>query len=254
MTETTLSGRVALITGAAGGIGRATAARFLRAGARVALLDLDAGRLEAVVAEDALDPPRILVIAADITEEAACAEAVARTLDAFGTLDILVNNAAAITPPFPIAETPTAEWSRALDANLTGAFLMARAALAPMRAQCRGVVISIASQLGHVGQKDRGTYGVTKAALIALSRHIAIDHAQEGIRAVSISPGAVMTGRILPRFGSEEATDAALGPAHLLNRVGRPEEIAAAIVFAASDEASFLTGTDMLVDGGYTAR
>lgn len=244
-----LEGRVALITGAAGGIGRAIASRFLREGARLALLDLDTARVG-----DLAEDGRAVAIGADIAAPGAAEDAVARVLEAFGTLDILVNNAATVTPPSPVAETPVEEWHRAIGANLTGAFLMSRAALTPMRARRRGVIVSIASQLGHVAQRGRATYSTTKAGLIALSRGIAVDHAHEGIRAVSVSPGAVMTGRITQRFADEAAVEAALGPAHLLNRVGRPEEIAEAVLFAASDAGSFMTGTDMLVDGGYTAR
>ena len=247
MTDGAMAGRVALVTGAAGGIGRAIAARFRRAGARLVLMDLTTEGLTATADRALLHP-------GDVASPPDAAAAVALALGAWGRLDVLVNNAAAITPSFPVADTPLDEWDRTFAANLTGALVMSRAALAPMRAAGRGVVVSIASQLGHVAQRDRGAYCVSKAALIALSRQIAVDHAAEGIRAVSISPGAVMTGRLLARYGTAAAAEAAVAPNHLLNRTGRPEEIAEAVLFAASDAGSFVTGTDILVDGGYTAR
>jgi len=116
-----------------------------------------------------------------------------------------------------------------------------------------GTIINIASQLAHVAMKGRAAYGASKAALIALTRGLAIDHAAEGIRAVSISPGSIMTRRLTDRYGSADAVNAKLALRHPIGRIGTAEEVAAAVTFLAGADASFITGTDVLVDGGYTA-
>jgi NAD(P)-dependent dehydrogenase (short-subunit alcohol dehydrogenase family) len=117
-----------------------------------------------------------------------------------------------------------------------------------------GCIIHVASQMGHVGAPGRAAYGATKAALIQLARIMAIDYGAHGIRVNSLSPGAVLTGRVVRRYGSPEAVRAALEPKYPLGRIGTPQEIALAATFVASDEAAFMTGADLLVDGGYTAQ
>jgi NAD(P)-dependent dehydrogenase (short-subunit alcohol dehydrogenase family) len=157
------------------------------------------------------------------------------------------------TPVGLCPKTSLADWERVVAVNLTGAFLLCRAALPPMIASGGGSVILIASQLGRVGSPGRAAYCATKGALIQLAKVMAIDHAAQNIRVNAISPGAVETERLIRRYGSFEAARAALASKHLPGRLGQPSEIAAAAVFLASDEASFVTGADLLVDGGYTA-
>ena len=164
-----------------------------------------------------------------------------------------MSGAAPYDPSGTVLETNLADWERVLAVNLTGAFLLSRAVLPQMIVGGGGFIIFIASQLGRVESAGRAAYCATKGALIQLAKVMAIDHAAQNIRVNTLSPGAVETQRILHRYGSFEAAREGLGPKHLLARLGRPHEIAAAAVFLASDAASFVTGSDLLVDGGYTA-
>jgi NAD(P)-dependent dehydrogenase (short-subunit alcohol dehydrogenase family) len=240
---------VALVTGAAGDIGSAIAEQLIAHGARVALLDQDGaavarrhGHLEGALA----------LPGCDISNEAAVEGAVSDTVGRFGTLSILVNNAATVTPKCPVAELPAADWRRALDVNLTGAWLLARACWPHMSRAGGGVVLNIASQLGHVASPGGGAYSVTKAGLIALARAIAVDGAALNIRGLSLSPGAVMTGRLTNRYGSPEAVNERLAPKYLAGEIGSPEDVAEAACFLLSG-GRFLNGCDLLLDGGYTA-
>lgn len=249
-----LAGKVAIVTGAARGIGAAIAAAYSAAGARLAALDLDRRAVEDMIAAAGLPRERTLALACDVFDAAAVEAAVAETIAAFGAPDILVNNAAAVTPQGRIGDTPRAEWDRTLAVNLTGAFLMAQAVLRAMRPRRSGLVINVASQLAHVAAEGRGAYCVSKSGLLALTRAIALDHAAEGIRSVALSPGAVLTERLTGTYGTAEAAEAALLARHPIGRLGRPEELAQAALFLASDGAAFMTGTDLVIDGGYTAR
>ncbi len=254
MTARELDGRVALVTGAAGDIGLAIARRFVDAGARVALVDRDGAALRSRVAEAFGDAPdAVLAIEADVADPERSRAAVDAALARFGALHLLVNNAAADTPRHPVADLPIDAWRAALDVNLTGAWLMARWAIPAMRAAGGGVVLNVASQLARVASPGRAAYSASKAGLLALTRSIAVDHAADGIRAVSLSPGAVMTGRLLRRYGDEAAVTRALAPRHPAGRIATPTEVADAALFLVGDRAGFVTGSDMLVDGGYTA-
>jgi NAD(P)-dependent dehydrogenase (short-subunit alcohol dehydrogenase family) len=249
-----LAGKVGLVSGAAGGIGRAIANAFVEAGAAaVAAVDIDdeGARETARMVEAA--GVRALARACDVAVEADTRAAVAAVRDAFGRLDILVSGAAPQDQGGTILETDPGEWQRVVAVNLTGSFLLCRAALPVMIASGGGSVILIASQLGRVGSAGRPAYCATKGALIQLAKVMAIDHARDNIRVNALSPGAVETQRLTRRYGSFEAARAALGPKHAQGRLGQPAEIAAAAVFLASDAASFVTGSDLLVDGGYTA-
>lgn len=244
-------GQVAVITGAAGDIGCAITGRLLEMGARVALLDVDRDKLAAAARPHPVD--RILPLGCDIADELSVAEAVAAVSARFGRIDVLVNNAATVTPGVKLAELSLEDWRHTFDVNLTGAFLMCRAVLPVMAAQGAGVVVNIASQHGHVASVGRSAYAASKAGLIAMARAIAIEHAQDGIRAVSISPGAILTTRLLDRFGNPEDVVAALGGRYPAGRLGTPEDVANAVVFVAGPGAAFINGTDLLVDGAYTA-
>lgn len=248
-----LSGKAALIAGAGGGICRAVAVAFAHEGAAVACVDLD----EAAAAETARlvgeAGGRALARRCDVTSESDTLAAAAAARDAFGRLDILVSGAAPHDPSGTVLEVGLADWQRVLDINLTGAFLLSRAVLPAMIAGGGGSIILIASQLARVGSAGRAAYCATKGALVQLAKVMAIDHAAEGIRVNTLSPGAVETERTLRRYGSFAAARERIGGKHLAGRLGRPDEIAGAAVFLASDAASFVTGSDLLVDGGYTA-
>lgn len=237
-----LQGKAAIVTGAGGGIGLAIARAFVKAGAKVAGVDLDVTRLG----------KEFLAIRCDVSSEAETARAVEQAAKAFGGLHLLVNGAAMKDPSATVTDLDLAAWNRVFAVNVGGAFLMSRWVIPHMTSAGGGSIIHIASQLGTVGTPGRVAYCSTKGALITMAKAMAADHAAQGIRVNTLSPGAVETERML-RFGSMEKAREILGPKHLLNRLGQPEEIAAAALFLASDASSFMTGSDLRVDGGYNA-
>ena len=248
-----LTGKAALISGAGGGICRAIAVAFAAAGASVACIDIDteAAAETARLVENA--GGKAIALRCNVADEAETRAVTLAAQAAFGRLDILVSGAAPHDPGGPVTETPLAEWQMVLDINLTGAFLLSKAALPYMIEGGGGSIIFIASQLGRVGSAGRAAYCATKGALIQLAKVIAIDHAGQNVRCNALSPGAVETQRTLKRYGSFATANEKLGSKHLAQRLGRPEELAQAALFLASDAASFVTGSDLLVDGGYTA-
>lgn len=248
-----LDGRPALVVGAGTGIGRAIARAFASLGAGVACLDIDAAAAGHTAEDIAKAGGRALALACDVTDEAAIRAAVAAAVEALGPPRILVNGAAGHDKSGTILDIPPAEWNAVLAVNLTGPYLMSREVLPHMIRAGGGSIIHIASQMGSVGAAGRPAYCATKGALIQLAKVMAADHADDNVRVNTLSPGAVETGRMTFRFGSMEAARRASGPLHLLKRLGQPDEIAAAAVFLASDASSFMTGADLLVDGGYTA-
>src|SRR5712691_2451226 len=247
-----LAGKAALIAGAGGGICRAIAIAFAREGAAVACVDIDAAAAAETARLVAKAGGRSWSQACDVASEAQTLAAAEAAHQAFGRLDILVSGAAPHDPSGTIIETALADWQRVLDINLTGAFLLSRAVLPLMIAGGGGSIILIASQLGRVGSAGRAAYCATKGALIQLARVMAIDHAAQNIRANTLSPGGVETQRTLNRYGSFAVAREQLGAKHLTRRLGRPDVIAGAAVFLASDAARFVTGSDLLVDGAHT--
>jgi NAD(P)-dependent dehydrogenase (short-subunit alcohol dehydrogenase family) len=248
-----LAGKAALVSGAAGGIGRAIALALAEAGAAVAAIDLDE-RGAAETARLVEERGRAaLARHCDVARESEVRAAASAAYAALGRLDILVSGAAPHDRGGTVIETSLAEWEQVIAVNLTGAFLLARAVLPLMIQGGGGSIILIASQLGRVGSMGRAAYCASKGALVQLAKVMAIDHAAQNIRVNTLSPGAVETERLLRRYGSLAGAREALGSKHLAGRLGRPQEIAAAAVFLASDAASFVTGSDLLVDGGYTA-
>jgi NAD(P)-dependent dehydrogenase (short-subunit alcohol dehydrogenase family) len=217
-----LAGKAALISGAGGGICRAIAVALAEAGAAVACCDIDPEASAETARLVTAAGGRALSQACDVASEAQTHAIADAAHHAFGRLDILVSGAAPHDPSGTVIETSLADWQRVLDINLTGAFLLSRAVLPHMIAGGGGSIIFIASQLGRVGSAGRAAYCATKGALIQL-------------------------------YGSFAAANEQIGGKHLTGRLGRPEEIAGAAVYLASDAASFVTGSDLLVDGGYTA-
>ena len=246
-----MAGRIALITGGGGEIGSAIARRFSAEGARVAVADLDLAKAEKAAADIRATGGEALALQVDVGDAKSAQLAVERTVEIFGGLTTLVNTAAAVTPDGTAETLPLEEWEKALRINYTGAFLMCKYAAPQMRASGGGAIINIASQLGHLHVAGRAAYCSTKAALIALTQVLAMDFARDGIRANSISPGFILTDRSSRRSGGKENASRLQGPKHLLNRPGEVGDIAAGAAYLASDDAAFVTGTDLLIDGGY---
>lgn len=248
-----LDDRPALVVGAGSGIGRAIAVAFAAVGASVGCVDKTKdGALETANIIEA-NGGNASAISCDVTQEDAVNDAVAQFVALEGPPRILVNGAAAHDKSGTILDLPPAEWNAVLSVNLTGPYLMSRAVLPHMIAAGGGSIIHIASQMGSVGSPGRPAYCATKGALIQLAKVMAADHAAENVRVNTLSPGAVETGRMTFRFGTMEEARRVSAPLHLLKRLGQPDEIAAAAVFLASDASSFMTGSDLIIDGGYTA-
>ncbi len=248
-----LGGRVAVVTGGGGEIGGAIARRFAAEGAAVVVADIRGDKAERVARDIVSSGGRAHAIEADVANAAHAQRSVQGAIEAFGTLTTLINGAAAVAPDGTVETLTLEQWNEALAVNLTGAFLMCKYAVPEMRKAGGGAIVNIASQLGQIGVPRRAPYSTSKAALIQFTKCLAVDHAKDGIRANSLSPGGVDTERTVRRWGSREAANKARGPYHLLGRTGRVEEIAAGALFLASEESSFMTGADLLLDGGYLA-
>ena len=252
MTGPVLTGKAVVVTGAGNGIGRAIATTFASAGAVVMCLDIDDGAAEETARRIASAGGRAQARRCDVSLEADTRAAAEAAQSAFGAIHVLVNAAATDDPNGTVLDITPADWTRVFAVNVMGAYLMSRAVLPAMVAAGGGSIIHIASQLGRVGAPARAAYCASKGAIIQLAKAMAVDHAAQNIRVNALSPGAIETRRLVLRFGDMETARRLSGPKHLLNRLGQPEEIAQAALFLASDAASFMTGADMLVDGGYT--
>ncbi len=240
-----LDGKVAVVTGAASGIGAATAARFEAEGATVARMDLT---------------PVAGAIELDVRDEAAVVDAFAATHAEHGRIDVLVN-AAGVAGGGPVHSMAATEWDRVVDINLKGTFLTNKCALALMLEQApneigqRGSVVNVASIEGLEGTEGGSAYNASKGGVVILTKNMALDYGRRGIRANCICPGFIDTPMMAAVFDMEgmEHVRRSFVEAHALGRCGHPDEIAAAALFLASDDASFVTGSAMVVDGGYTA-
>jgi NAD(P)-dependent dehydrogenase (short-subunit alcohol dehydrogenase family) len=248
-----LTGKAALVVGAANGIGRATCLTFAEAGASVVCADIDEAGARATATAAEKGGGRALAARLDVTDLASCGTVVAAATDRFGGLDVLMFGAAVRAPAAKVPDLDPAVWEQELRVNLTGAFLTCKAAIPAMIRRGGGSIILIASQLGRVASPERAAYCATKGALVQLAKVMAVDHAADRIRVNSLSPGPIGTERLVWRYGSLQAARQAMAGKQLLKRLGEPEEIARAALFLASDASSFMTGADLLVDGGYTA-
>jgi NAD(P)-dependent dehydrogenase (short-subunit alcohol dehydrogenase family) len=248
-----LQGKNAVVTGGGTGIGRAIALAFGEAGAQVACIDLNEKAAEETASLICDRGQHALAVCCDVSSEDDVKAAAAKLLAAFPAIHVLVNGAAGHDPNGTVLELSLADWNRVMAVNVGGAFLVSRAFLPAMIAAGGGSIIHIASQMGSVAAPRRAVYCTSKGALIQLARAMATDHATQNIRVNTLSPGAVETERLVRRFGDMETARRTAGPKHLLGRLGQPDEIAAAAVFLASDASRFMTGADLLVDGGYNA-
>ena len=250
-----LQGKVALITGGGAGIGAATGRIFAAQGAAVVLVDLDPAALDKAAAGIRTDVPgaRVECFAADVADAAKAVEAVAHCMRAFGQLDVLVNNAA-MRNYASIGEATPEEWQAMLGVNLMGAANYCRAALPALRRSGHGSIVIVSSCYAVTGRKGMGLYDATKAGLLALTRTLAFEEAAHGIRANAVCPGSTLTDfhieRAKAKGKSVEQLRGERSDNSLIGRWAAPEEVANPILWLASDEASFITGATLMVDGG----
>jgi NAD(P)-dependent dehydrogenase (short-subunit alcohol dehydrogenase family) len=247
-----LEDKVAFITGAASGIGSACALRFAQEGARIAGFDLSNigdKNWKATVAAT----PVVHLETGDVRDEDQIRTAIDAVVERFGRIDIVVNSAG-VAGGGPVHLLPAEEWDRVMDINLKGTFLVCKHALAKMVGQGSGSIVNIASIEGIEGSEGGSMYNASKAGVIQLTKNMAMDYARKGIRVNSVCPGFIDTPMAQSVFENEfmEGFQKKVTDTVLLNRLGRPEEIANAVLFLASDEASFITGQTLVVDGGFT--
>lgn len=246
-----LKDKTAIVTGAGGGIGGAISKHFAREGASVVCLDINAESVAQTVTEIEKYGGRAKALQADIGQEETSQQAVELALSTYGKLNVLVSNAVHDIPYAPVTEISAEDWQRTMDVNLNSAFYLSKHAIPEMEKAGGGSVILIASQLGQVARPGRPWYCAQKAGLISMARAMALDHAKQNIRVNSLSPGPIETGRYVANFDS--VAEARKNNFTLFDRLGTPDEIAPGAVFLASDESSFMTGSDLVIDGGYTA-
>jgi NAD(P)-dependent dehydrogenase (short-subunit alcohol dehydrogenase family) len=251
-----LEDKVAIITGGASGLGEAIARRFAGEGAAVVIADVDEAGGERLVAAIAGEGGRARFVATDVTRAAACARLVEATVAEFGRLDVMVNNAG-VGSLAPIAELEEAEWDRILAVDLKGVFLGARYAFPALVSSGGGVILNMASVAGLVAAPGFGAYGAAKAGVIHLTRVLALEGAPHGIRANALCPTWTETPMVRSYLAADPQPQAArlrLEESIPLGRLAAPEDVACAALYLASDEAAFITGVILEVDGGVTAR
>ena len=240
-----LAGKVAIVTGAASGIGAAVARRLAADGASVCVSDLELAPAQKVAADIGRNA---IAIAADVTSEDAVHKLVDETIAKFGRLDVMVNNAGIGEKAIPIDQKPATKWQRVIDTNLTSVFYgIKHAARVMKKSGIGGVIINISSILGSVGLSGAPAYSAAKHGVLGLTKAAALELAASHIRVVAVQPAFIRTPLI-------EGMEDSVLPLHPIGRLGESPEVASLVAFLASDEASFLTGAGYLIDGGYTAQ
>jgi NAD(P)-dependent dehydrogenase (short-subunit alcohol dehydrogenase family) len=247
-----LTGRVALITGASRGLGRAITVALASAGARLALVGRDRQKLEETQGQARGAGADAQVFTTDVSDEAQVRQLERDVIGRFGQMDILINNAG-INVRKSVVDTTLEEWNSVLHTNLTGAFLICRSFVPHMRDRGWGRIVNVASVMGHISIPQRTAYSASKAGVLGFTRALAIELAAEGISVVSISPGVFMTDMTEPLL-TDPARKAQLLSGTALGRWGRPEEVGKLVLYLCSEDSSFITGSDILIDGGWTAQ
>ncbi len=252
MPEKSLAGRTALVTGASRGIGEAIALALGEAGANIALVARDRDGLESVAKKAKSLKVESAVFTADVSDEASVEKLKGAVLERFGSVDIIVNNAG-VNIRKPLTEFPVDEWRSVIDINLVGPFLVCRAFVPTMKGRGYGRIINTTSTMSHVATANRTAYAASKAGLLGFTRALAIELAPERITVNGISPGWFETELTKPIWGNPEANQSLISKIPI-GRWGDVKDIAKLAVYLCSEEAGYITGTDILIDGGFTAQ
>jgi len=250
----TFAGKIVFLTGAANGIGRATAVAFAHAGASLALVDIDEAANEATADLVRHAGGEALPLRTDVTVEAEVKAALDQTVQHFGTLDVAFNNVGRDQRVAPLAESAEDEWRRILDINVTSMFFCMRNEIPIMLEAGGGAIVNTASGAGLIGIKGTAMYATAKHAVVGLTRSAALDYADRGIRINAVAPGIIETSMMARVSGGTAHGRAAMVAEEPIGRLGQPEEIASAVLWLASAGASFAIGTTLVVDGGHTIR
>ena len=247
------AGRGILVTGAGSGIGRAAAQLFADEGGRVVVVDQDENEAQATVTSIRQAGGQALAIGADVSREADCRGMVERALAAYGRLHVAFNNAGIGASGFAVADEEEVTWSRLIDVNLKGIFLGMKYEIPAMVGAGGGAIVNTASVAGLVGERGIGAYSASKHGVVGLTRTAALDYIGQGVRINAVCPGATRT-RILASWFQDPKVESFILSRHPIGRIAEPEEIARAVLFLASDDASFIVGQALAVDGGLTAQ
>ena len=251
-----LKDQVAIVTGAASGIGAASARLFAAEGARLALVDQDKEGLGQVAADIEAAGGSAIIIPADVSSDAEARAGVDRVIEKWGRIDVLMT-AAGLSTGGTVDTIEEAAWDRTFAVNVKGTYLWIHYAIQPMIAAKSGAIVTVGSQLAQASPGKNAAYVASKGAIASFTKTIAVDHAAQGIRVNALMPGVIdtpMPAKSLKRYADPDAMRAYWKQRHPMGRIGRPEEVARAALFLASDDSSFVTGTLLFIDGGWTAH
>ena len=249
-----IKGKVAIVTGAGGGVGKAISRRLVSEGCKVVLLGRDRAKLQKAASEVG-DKKSTMTVTTDITKEAEILSAIDQTIKSFDKIDILVNNAGIINDPVPFHEMTDDQWDDLVEINLLGTLRMTKAVIPLMMKNGGGSIVNISSVLGirSIPKVPLSVYGVTKAGVIMFTKTIAVEYGQYKIRCNCIAPSTIRSSIIEPYLQDEEAKKV-LESTFPLRKVGEPEDIAGAVAYLCSDDSNWVTGTVMMIDGGISAK